>query len=72
MASFTPISGKLSFRLDSGVVKEGKVVYKTISLSNIDPSSPAGDVAAVAEATIGLIALTCDRVSLTRVDVVEL
>lgn len=72
MAGFTELSGKLTFRMDSGEVKNGKVVYRNMSMSNIDGSSDAGDIAAVAEAIIELVAPMIDRVTLTRVDVVEL
>lgn len=72
MASYTSLGSKITFRLDSGEVKNGRVVYKTFSLSNIDGSKPVGDLAACAEFTIGLIGPTCDRVTLTRNDVIEL
>jgi mevalonate pyrophosphate decarboxylase len=71
MAAFKALSGKLTFRMDSGEVRDGKVVYRSMSIGSVDGSSAAGDVAAVAEAVAGLIELSVDRVSLTRVDVVE-
>ena len=72
MAAFTALSGKLTFRMDTGEVRDGKVVHRNMSIGSIDGASAPGDVAAVAEAVIGLVEPTVDRVSLTRVDVVEL
>lgn len=72
MAAFAALSGKLTFRMDSGEVKDGKVVYRNMSIGGVDGTAAAGDVAAVSEAVIGLVQPTVDRVTLTRVDVVEL
>ncbi len=48
MAAFTALSGKLTFRMDTGEVRDGKVVYRNMSIGSIDGSSSAGNVAAVA------------------------
>ncbi len=58
--------------MDTGELRDGKVVYRNMSLGNIDGESAAEDVAAVAESVIELVEPLVDRVSLTRVDVVEL
>jgi hypothetical protein len=71
MAAYKALSGKLTFRMESGEVREGKVVYRSMSIGSVDGSSAAGDVAAVAEAVVGLVEFDVDRVSLTRVDVIE-
>ncbi len=74
MAGFTALPAKLSFRLETGQTKPGtsKYIQKTLTLSNINPEKPVGDLAAVSEALMDVMQYQCSRVTLTRLDVVEL
>ena len=72
MAGFTTISGKLTFRMDTGEVKGGKAVYRNAHLGNIAASPAADDVAAVCGRIASLLQYATEQVTLTRVDAVEL
>lgn len=72
MANLTAISGKLVFKLDSGEVKEGKTIYRNVSIGGIDSVKSASAMADAAEAIKGLIGLPTEQIALVRTDLLSL
>lgn len=72
MASLTAISGKLVFKLDSGEVKDGRTVYRSVAVGGVDGSKTAEALAGAAGVVKGLIRLNTEQISLTRSDLLSL
>ena len=72
MASLTAISGKLVFKLDSGEVKDGRTVYRNVTINDVDGSKPAESLAEAAGVIKGLIRLNTEQISLSRSDLLAL
>lgn len=72
MANLTAISGKLLFKLDSGEVKNGKVVYRNVAIPGVDGSKSADDLAETAGEIKNLISLNTEQISLSRSDLLSL
>lgn len=72
MASLMALTGRLVFKLDTGETKNGKPVYKSQSIANINADVDPDDLGAVAEKIVGLCAVTVDVITLQRYDVVVL
>ncbi|MDR1916057.1 MAG: hypothetical protein LBQ58_05740 [Synergistaceae bacterium] len=71
MADIQALSGKLVFKMDSGEVKDGKTVYRNLTLSGVNGDSPLGDLGMAAACVEGLLEFPVEQVSLTRVDVLS-
>ncbi len=72
MASLVAISGKLVFKLDSGEVKDGKTIYRSVTVGNIDGAKSAETLSLAATAIKDLIELATEQVSLSRTDLLTL
>lgn len=72
MASISTVSTKAVFRLDSGEVKDGKPVFRSLSIGNIDNAIAAATLAPVVQELQDLLQFTTDRVTLSRVELLEL
>jgi hypothetical protein len=72
MASISTISTKAVFRLDSGEVKNGKPVFRSVTIGRIDNGIEAASLAPVVEEFQDLLQFETDRVTLSRVELLEL
>jgi hypothetical protein len=57
--------------MDTGEVKNGKVVYKNSYMSDIAENPAAGDVAIVCDRIGSLLQYQVEQVTFTRIDAVE-
>jgi hypothetical protein len=69
MAVLTALSARLTFKVDSGEVKDGKPVFINSNLSNIDGSASANAFGAVATALSGFFENSVGEVRLNRIDI---
>lgn len=69
--SMKSLSAKLTFRMDTGKVKDGKAVYANQSVDRIRSDASEDTLASTADALKGLIEPTVERTTFTRVDLVE-
>ena len=72
MASISTVSTKAVFRLDSGEVKDGKPVFRSLTIGSIDNGIVAASLAPVVLELQDLLQFTTDRVTLSRVELLEL
>lgn len=72
MASLTAISGKMVFKTDSGEVKNGKAVYRNVTIGGVDCKKPASAISDAAKAVKGLIAFSTEQITLVRTDLLAL
>jgi hypothetical protein len=68
MASLSPISTKITFKLNTGDVRDGKAVYRSVNLGNIDDAVDVGDLGAVASGVTGLFRYPTESVTVTRLE----
>ncbi|MDR1943802.1 MAG: DUF1659 domain-containing protein [Synergistaceae bacterium] len=66
MANLSPISTKISFKLDTGETREGKVVYRSVNIGNIDDAVDVDDLGAVASSLRELLGHPTESVTITR------
>lgn len=72
MADFTNLSGKLAFRMDTGEVKNGRAIYANAYIGGIAATAGAADTAAICGGISGLLRYPVERITLTRVDVLDI
>ncbi|MDR3321413.1 MAG: DUF1659 domain-containing protein [Synergistaceae bacterium] len=72
MASFSEVSARVAFKLDTGETKNEKPVYRTVALSNIDGSVTAEDLGDVAGRLKNFLQFPTDSITLSRTDLLSL
>lgn len=70
MAGYTSESSRLSLRLQVGTDGEGKALYRSMSLGNVDGSASADDVATVVSVLGALLAYPVVRTQKIDTDLV--
>jgi cobalamin biosynthesis Mg chelatase CobN len=71
MAAIVAQAGRMSFKLDTGEMRDGKAVYRTISLAGVKGDAEADDLAPVADEIESVVGLSAEQVSLQRTEILE-
>ncbi|MDR1472540.1 MAG: hypothetical protein LBS75_08440 [Synergistaceae bacterium] len=71
MAALSELSGKLVFKMNTGEVRDGRTVYRGLSIGGVKSSSPADDLAAILDVVEDLVQFPVEQTSLTRVDLLS-
>jgi hypothetical protein len=72
MAGLTEVKSYISFRCDTGEVKDGRAIYKTINLQGVDGKSDAEDFAAVCGRVGGLLQWVVELLTLNTTSAIDL
>jgi hypothetical protein len=72
MASINAISGRLTFRTDTGEMDEDKRLYRNVSIGRVNGAADAEALGRVAGSLKGLLELPTDRITLSRTDEIVL
>lgn len=70
MAQLMPLTGKFTFKCDTGETSGGKAVYRNIGISGINGTQTAAKLAASTAIISGLLSMTVERAALVRTDLV--
>lgn len=71
MASYAPVSSRLSLRLQIGTDSLGRPQLRTLSLSGVDPLADANATYAVAQALGGLLSYSVHEIQKVDTDIVS-
>jgi len=72
MANLVPTAGALQFKIDNGEMKNGKPVYRSQTINDIDGAKPAEALYAAAEALQSLMEGQVESIQLRRYDLLVL
>lgn len=72
MAGIGEMSAKVALRLDSGEQKDGKTVYRSSTLTNVNGSVGGKDLSDCVKAIASLIELTVERATLIQSSEIDL